>query len=65
MYKYEYTHFVMKPGLLLIGLGNPGASYVHTRHNVGFLALDYLSKEFGEGESGKFVNGVLNAIAHE
>jgi N utilization substance protein B len=24
-----------------------------------------LAKEFGDGESGKFVNGVLNAIAHE
>ena len=23
-----------------------------------------IAKEFGEGESGKFVNGVLNAIAH-
>lgn len=27
-------------------------------------AID-IAKEFGEGESGKFVNGVLNAIAHD
>ncbi len=40
----------MKPTLVIIGLGNPGATYERTRHNIGFLALDYLSKEFGEGE---------------
>ena len=31
---------------LIIGLGNPGAKYDDTRHNVGFEIVDALAKEF-------------------
>ena len=29
---------------LIVGLGNPGDKYQNTRHNIGFKALDYVSK---------------------
>ncbi len=34
----------MAKPFILIGLGNPGDKYVHTRHNVGFEILDYIQE---------------------
>ena len=32
---------------LVVGLGNPGDKYFYTRHNAGFLAMDYISQKCG------------------
>ncbi|MBW6431644.1 aminoacyl-tRNA hydrolase [Patescibacteria group bacterium] len=32
--------------ILIAGLGNPGSKYEKTRHNVGFMVLDHLAKNF-------------------
>lgn len=32
---------------LLVGLGNPGAQYAFTRHNTGFMAIDFIAEKCG------------------
>lgn len=34
-------------GFMIVGLGNPGKDYQKNRHNVGFMAIDKITQEFG------------------
>ena len=37
---------------MIVGLGNPGKEYEHTRHNVGFDVLSVLAEKLGIGPAG-------------
>ena len=52
MFLKKFLKPLSKPGhsdntiqLIIIGLGNPGRDYHKTRHNIGFMALDYFAKK--------------------
>ena len=32
---------------IIVGLGNVGSEYVKTRHNIGFMAIDYIAQKLG------------------
>jgi PTH1 family peptidyl-tRNA hydrolase len=38
---------------LVIGLGNPGGQYAHTRHNIGWMVLDRLADRAGRSGRGR------------
>lgn len=44
---------------LIVGLGNPGKEYNNTRHNIGFMYLDYI---FGDNFN---LNKKFNAMEYE
>ncbi len=43
---------------LIVGLGNPGKKYENTRHNMGFMFLDFFAKEKNVAISNKKFNGL-------
>ena len=38
------------PTHIVVGLGNPGDKYARTRHNAGFLAMDYIAEKYSLGK---------------
>ena len=51
--------FVVK---LIIGLGNPGKPYEHTRHNIGFDVIDELAKKWNAPLNQMKFNGMYASV---
>ena len=51
--------FTMK---LIIGLGNPGKPYEHTRHNIGFDVIDALASKWGASLNQSKFNGMYASV---
>lgn len=45
--KIENKKSVLPVTHIIAGLGNPGAEYVATRHNAGFMAIDFIAERCG------------------
>ena len=54
------------PQWLIVGLGNPGKKYEKTRHNAGFMAIDYIAERHGTRlDRAKFSSLVGEAVIAE
>ncbi len=42
---------------LIVGIGNPDPEYLQTRHNVGWIFLDWLAQQYPAGGAGEIMIG--------
>jgi peptidyl-tRNA hydrolase, PTH1 family len=43
----QTNYIIADRSIIIVGLGNPGREYDHTRHNIGFAIMDAIVKHFG------------------
>lgn len=44
---------------LVVGLGNPGEEYIHTKHNTGFIIIDKIAEKLGVKINKSKFNGLF------
>ena len=44
---------------LIVGLGNPGSKYEHTRHNIGFDVVDLIAKKLNANQYNEKSQGLI------
>ena len=54
-----------KEVFLIVGLGNPGEEYAHTRHNAGFDTMALLEKRYQVTLGRKMLQGFLAEVTEE
>lgn len=52
----------LKPTWIIVGLGNPGEQYAHTRHNVGFDTMELLAEHYQVKTWRKTLKGMVAEV---